>query len=178
MKVEVALRSKRRERVQLFQKVQHGLPSVVLLLNGLRGLEHEGLGRLVAMAEIVSSVLVIGSLARSFARSRRSHVHEDHPHHGVDWVDIFLAAMLAVEAWSHFRETGHLQRPTVLLAATMLILGLMHGRIAAIHARRRSLRADDEGVTIGGRFFTRFTARWDEIDRIEIAEDAATVKCR
>jgi hypothetical protein len=62
------------------------------------------------------------------------------------------------------------------MAAVMVVLGLAHGRIATAGERRRSLQVSDAGVTVGGRFFTRFTASWDEIADVRIdAREAAVV---
>jgi hypothetical protein len=177
----IPLVSRRRERGQLLQKIQHALPSFVLLMNGIQGLQagHEGFARVLALAELVTSGLVIGGIARSVRRMRRAHDERAAAHHsGIDWIDLFLAAMLATEAFSHQHRTGHLPRPTILLSVLMLALGLLHGRIADRQARRRSLRADDRGISIGGRFFTRFTATWPDIARIDIGDRYATIATR
>ena len=71
-----------------------------------------------------------------------------------------LGLMLSVEAWSHWYETGRVQRPTLLLALTMVALGLLHGRMATAGRRRRVVRIGSDGVWIGERFFRRFAATW------------------
>jgi hypothetical protein len=179
MNITVPLLSKRRQAGQLIQKIQHAAPSVLLLGHGASRLTREGdwLSLALGASEVVVSLLVIISFMRAL-RAWRAHKppgtrHEAHGH--VDWVDIFIGLMLAVEVWAHWHETGHIRRPTLLLVPIMIGLGLAHGRISARSQRRRSLVVDDTGVTIGGRFFTRFDARWSELKRIDVAADLASV---
>jgi len=174
---EVLLHSRRRERALLAQKIQHAAPAFVLLFDGLQGLKAhaEWLSLAVAGAEILTSVLVLGSVARSMRNNLRAADTAVHHHQGVDWIDLFLSAMLATEVLAHWHETGHIRRPTLLLAVTMLALGLSHGRLGARQLRRRGLLVTDDGISVGGRFFTRFTARWNEIARIQIDDAQATI---
>jgi hypothetical protein len=175
---EVLLHSRRRERALLAQKIQHAAPAFVLLFDGLQSLKAhaEWLSLVVAGAEILTSVLVLGSVARSMRNNLRAAADTAvHHHHGVDWIDLFLSAMLATEALAHWYETSHIRRPTLLLAITMLALGLSHGRLSARQMRRRGLLLTDDGISVGGRFFTRFTAPWDEIARIQIDDTHATI---
>jgi hypothetical protein len=169
--ISVPVRSRRAQRGQFVQKLQHAVPSVVLLMDGVRRLRDNAHGEslLLAIAEVTVSVLVIGFMARA-ARRLRAGAAPDHGGggHHIDWIDICLAAMLTVEALMHQHETGHLPRPTILLAVTMLALGLMHGRLAAFRDRRRTLRITDEGVSVPGRFFKRLTLPWDQVARVEI----------
>ena len=179
----VPLLSKRRELAQFLQQLQHGLPSILLLTHGMDRLRHEPHGWPLALgvAEVAVSVLVLGAFVRAIRALRKPHpavvespvvrpgdASAHHDRHHIDWVDLCLAGMLAVEVWAHWHESGHIKRPTLLLVPIMLALGLTHGRIEAFHRRRRALRIGDSGLTIGGKFFTRFTAAWEELSRIEI----------
>jgi hypothetical protein len=174
----VVLHSRRRERAQLVQKLQHAAPAVLLLVDGSRALagRPSGFPLIMALALVVTSVLVLGSVVRSLRHQvrGRTEAHEAAAHHGVDWIDIFLAAMLAAEALAHWHETGHVRRPTVLTAIVMLALGCLHGPITARYQKRRALRVTERGIEIGGRWRTRFAASWDEIARIDI--EAAQAK--
>jgi hypothetical protein len=117
----------------------------------------------------------------AFARQIRARREDQPAHggaehaagHGIDWVDLFLGAMLAVEVWAHWHESGHVKRPTVLLAVAMVVIGLLHGRIAAFGARRNALRIDDTGVDVGGKPFRRFKASWDQLEAAEIDTEQA-----
>src|SRR5438876_837622 len=98
MTVEIPIQSKRRERVLLFQKVQHALPSFVLLGDGVQGLQGEhGWPLGLALAEIIVSVAVIASVTRTLRHLTKSRAHGP-AHTGIDWIDIFLSAMLTIEA--------------------------------------------------------------------------------
>ena len=165
------------------QQLQHAWPAPVLVRQGLDHIRASGGGLplLLGSAEILTGALVIAAFVRDLLavrRSTRESTHVGQAAHGVHWFDIVLAAMLATEAVAHWHETGHLPRPTVLMAAVMLTIGLFHGRMIAGRTRRRSLRLTSQGVTIGGRFFTRFTASWSDIDRIDIDATRATIVTR
>jgi hypothetical protein len=177
--VSIELQSRRKDRAEAVQKLQHVVPAVALLLAGLQSLlaGAEGIELAIAAAEVVTAVLIVGSFARKLRAMRappRGPSH--HPHaHGVDWIDIFVSAMLAVEVWEHWHATGHIRRPTVLLSATMLAMGLLHGRIMAAAARRSALRVTDAGVKIGFSRFRSFSASWPEIARIDVSDASASV---
>ena len=168
----VPLTSKRRDLAVLLQKLQHVVPSIALLVQGIARLGHEahGWSRALGAAEVGASVLVIGAFARLVRATRRgAHVaHGAEAHHGVDWVDLLLGGMLAVEVWAHWHESGHIKRPTALLAVAMVVIGLLHGTIAGAATRRRSLRVTDEGVRASRRPFSHFRATWAELAAVEI----------
>lgn len=179
----VPLQSLRRDRARLAQKVQHVVPALPLLLHGVERLGHGAHGWSIALGvgEVVSSVLVIGAFARQIRGVGQTHGHAErevgggHATHGVDWVDLLLGAMLAVEVWAHWHESGRIKRPIVLLAVVMVVVGLLHGRIAAFWERRMSLRIDDTGVSIGSRFLRRFTATWAELAAVDIEPQQARI---
>jgi hypothetical protein len=169
----VPIRSRRRELAPMVQKLQHVLPAAALLFQGVTRLRHEphGWSLLLAAGEVAISVLVVGAFFGQLRASRRSHDadHGDvHAGHGVDWVDLLIGAMLGVEVLAHWHETGHIKRPTVLMAAGIFMIGLLHGKIAARAGRRLALKIDDTGLAVGGRPFQNFTAAWDELAAVEI----------
>ena len=88
--------------------------------------------------------------------------------HGVDWVDLLIGAMLGIEVWAHWYESGHVKRPTVVMAVGIFVIGLLHGKIAARAGRRQALKIDDAGLAVGGRPFQNFTATWDSLAAVEI----------
>ena len=179
--IAVPIRSRRAQKGQFLQKLQHAVPSIVVLGDGLQHLTHDPHGASLALgvAEVGVSVLVIGSVIRGFRRLRSqmadsAHAHP-HAHHGVDWIDLCLAAMLAVEAMAKYAANGHIARPTILLAVTMLVVGLAHSRIAAWGDRRRELRIDEAGISVPGRFFRRHTLSWADIASFDLTDTAATI---
>jgi hypothetical protein len=173
----VPIRSRKREFAQVMQKLQHVVPAAPLLFQGVTRLRHEphGWSLLLALAEVGISVLVIGTFGRQL-RSMRNRPEDDHDHHaahGVDWIDVAIGVMLGIEVWAHWYETGHVKRPTVLMATGIFIIGLLHGRIAARAGRRLALKIDDVGVAIGGRPFRNFRAAWHELADVVIEPQQA-----
>ena len=80
--------------------------------------------------------------------------------------------MLGIEVWAHWYESGHIKRPTVVMAVGIFAVGLLHGKIAraadvagAQNRRRR--------VAVGGPPFQNFTATWDELAAVEIEPSEA-----
>src|SRR5262249_36624853 len=61
---------------------------------------------------------------------------------------------------------------------TMIVLGLAHGWLLGRIARRRALRVTDEGISVGQRFFRRFSVRWPEIAEIHVSSARAYVIAR
>ena len=169
----VPIQSRRRDLAQLLQKLQHVVPAAPLLFQGISRLQHEphGWSLLLAAGEVGISVLVVGAFIRTVRAARRTH-DADHGHahasHGVDWVDLLIGAMLGIEVWAHWYESGHIKRPTVVMAVGIFVIGLLHGKIAARAGRRQALKIDDAGLAVGGRPFQNFTATWDELAAVEI----------
>jgi hypothetical protein len=176
--VVIELQSRRKDRAALVQKLQHVVAAVALLFAGLQTLMagEAGVGRAIAAAEIVTAALIVGAFARKVRALRHdAHAQPQGHAHGVDWVDLFVSAMLAVEVWEHWHATGHIRRPTVLLSATMLAFGLLHGRIMAAAQRRSALRITDAGVKVRFSKLRSFSASWPEIAGIDVSDTRARV---
>ena len=176
----VPILSRRRDLAQLIQKLQHVLPAAALLFQGVSRLqrEHHGWSLVLAAAEVGVSVLVVGAFLFRVRAARRAHDVDRagaHASHGVDWVDLLIGAMLGVEVWAHWHETGHIKRPTVLMAAGIFAVGLLHGKIAARGSRRLALKIDDARIVVGGPPFRNFTATWDQLAAVEIEPGKARV---
>lgn len=162
------------------QKLQHAIPSIVVLGDGLEHLSQEP--RLADLAlggfEVVASVLVMGSVLRGFLQMRQhtSKAHADEHHqHGVDWIDISLGVMLLVESYSKYHASGHVPRPTLVLSAAMFAIGALHGRLAAWGDRRREMRVGADGISVPRRKFQRMTLPWDQVASIESDDRWAVV---
>ena len=171
----IPVRYRRVQRGQFLQKLQHAIPSVMVLSDGISHLQHDPHGASLALgvAEVVVSVLVIGSVIRGL-RQLLSKTSAPAGHaHRIDWIDIFLGAMLLVEAYAKFHANGRLARPTILMGVVLLVIGLLHGRIAARGDRRLELRVDDHGISVPGRFFRRLTLPWAEVAEITIGSTTA-----
>lgn len=177
--ITVPLVSRRRERVQLFQKFQHAVPAPVLIGDGIHRLTERaalwsvGLG----VAEVGAGAVVTVALLRAL-RGQWKGAADVHHAHRIDWIDIFLGIMVLVEALVHYQETGHIQRPTLLLGVTLIGLGLLHGWLMTRASRRRALRVTDDGITVGKKFFRRFSVGWPEIAEIHVSSARAYVIAR
>ena len=177
--IAVPIRYRRAHRAIFVQKLQHAVPSIVVLGDGIDHLSHAaGLDWWLGAVEVAVSLLVIGSVIRGI-RELVKHTaksdHDVHAHHGVDWIDICLSAMLGVEAYAKYHASGHIPRPTVVLALAMLAIGLGHGRLATFGDRRRELRVGANGITVPGRQFRRMTLTWAEVASIDVDDRWAVV---
>jgi hypothetical protein len=178
--IAVPIRYRRSVKALFVQKLQHALPSIVVLSDGLAHFADSGHAaeQILGAAEVAVAAAVIGSviwgvrqLQRQTAAENLDHLHE----HGVDWIDIAIGAMLSVEAVAKYEATAHIPRPTILLALTMFVVGVLHPRLARYGDRKRELRITDNGVSIPGGKFTRLTLAWDEVAAIDFDDRYATV---
>ena len=146
--IAVPIRYRGATRGLFIQKLQHAVPSIVVLGDGVDHLSHAvGLDWWLGAVEVGVSLLVIASVirgVRELVKHTAKSNHDVHTHHGIDGIDLCLSAMLSVEAYAKYHATSHIPRPTILLALTMLAIGLAHGRLAKFGDRRRELRAGAE----------------------------------
>lgn len=174
------LESRRRERALAVQKLNHAVPAVGLLMVGGQALLAgvHGLELALAVIEVVASALVVATIGHS-ARQARAHGRAGlHHGHGVDWVDIAVAALLFVEAFEKWHAKHHIARPTILLGFITLALGLFHGRLMARTAGRRSLHVSDGGISVGGPPFRALRAGWHDIASITVTPAHGEIRTR
>lgn len=167
----VPLLSRRFQRAQPLQKVNHAVPSAGLIVVSAQALR-EGARRFdhaLAIVEIGTSAILFAATARSMRAMRRPG-DSRHYAHGIDGIDLCAAAILLAEAAERWHTKHHLARPTILTALVTLALGLSHGRIGDLHSRRRALKITSDGIRVGGRPFNAFTARWKDIAAISLTE--------
>ena len=174
----IPVRYRRVQRGQFAQKLQHAIPSVVVLNDGITHLQHEPHGTSLALgvAEVAVSILVIGSVVRGWRRlisKTPKAAGHSHQAHGVDWIDLFLGAMLLVEAYAKFHANGRIARPMILLGAVLMVVGILHGRIAGWADRRLELRVNEHGISVPGRFFRRLTLAWADVAEITVGPATA-----
>jgi hypothetical protein len=178
--ISVPIRYRRSERGQFAQKLQHAIPSVVVLTDGISHLSHDphGVALVLGAVEVGAALAVIVSVARGLRKlaKRTASADPHHAHHGVDWIDIFIGVMLGVEAYAKYHETHHLPRPTVLLSIAMITLGILHPRIAAWGIKQRRLVVTPEHISIPKRPFSRVTLPWADVKSIDVDTRYATVK--
>lgn len=89
----------------------------------------------------------------------------------VRWEGVAAGALALVEVWHHWHTTGRINRPTLTVGVSALVLAL--GGAAAIERRtahrRPRLLVSREGLHYRGSRRLRFEARWDEVARLEEA---------
>jgi len=178
----VPLRSRRFARAQAAQKLNHAVPAVGLFAAGFDALRHgvEGSELALATVEMATAGLLLGTMIKSLRAARRAGQAGFHHAHGVDWMDIFAAAVLFAEVAERYQlnHHTHVSRPLVLTALLTLGLGLFHGRMSAWTGRRRSIRVDDAGVSVGGPPFRRLRAAWSDLASIAVNDRDAEIRTK
>ena len=175
--VTLVLRSRRQKRAAAVQKLQHLVPALLLLTNGWTALTGHAKGAELAIAllEIASGTLFVVAAVRGIRRAVREGNHEQ-SHHGIDWADVFAAAVVFAETVERYHRTGHIVRPFVLQILLLLAMAVGHDRIIGFAEQRRALRISDDGIKVGGRpFRRRFHAGWDAIRAINVSDRFATI---
>jgi hypothetical protein len=190
MPLAVPLRSRRRQRALLVQKLQHLFPAAVLLVAGLHQFmdQPQGWGLALAIVETVVGLLMLGALARTayasrYLLTRRADSAHDahHPHSAIEWENFIAAALVLAEGWEHRMHGGHhFPRPAILLAVVLAVTGLLNGRLMRAGERRQTLRVSDEGLYVPGRRFKKrkLDATWADVRSIEIGERWAVITTR
>jgi hypothetical protein len=177
--IHVPLLSQRQERVQLLQKINHVIPAVGLVTAGAHALAEGARGGdlVLAVVEVGTTILLAASIVQTLRARRQPAAHHDKAH-AIDWIDVWAAGVLFAEAAERWHVKHHIARPTMLTALVTLAFGLFHGRILAYGRRRRGLRITSDGVSVAGRPFRGFRARWPEIASITLSERFAEIRAR
>jgi hypothetical protein len=177
--IVVPFDSLRRKRAFAAQRAQHLIPAAGLLYSGVQSLMAgaDGVEFVLAIGGIAMSVLLLGAVGTKVRNRRRAQAHAAH---GIDWMDIWAAGVLFAEAAEKIRTRGHYFRPETLAASATLALGLLHGRLAAGAAQRRTLRLTSDHLYVAGRLrFSRpLKAAWADIAEITIDDRFAEVRLR
>jgi hypothetical protein len=177
--IVVPLRSRRLKRALILQKLNHAVPTVGLIASGVQALGQgaERFGLALAIVEILTSAFLIVTLARTIRAARAPAALSHHGSHGgVDWVDIWAAGVLFVEAGERWHLHHHLARPIILTALLTLALGLAHARVESFRRGRRAMRLTADSIRIPGKPFRSFDAAWAEIAAIEVNNASAQIR--
>jgi mannose-6-phosphate isomerase-like protein (cupin superfamily) len=174
----IPLHSRRRDRVLILQKLPNVFGAAALFVDGLLRVRQDpaGYGLALAGSELLTSTLAMGAFGWSVVRAGRpAGAPGAVDQAGIDWVDLLIGAMLGVEAAAQHVETQHWARPTILLAAVMMLTGLLHGPLRALARRRGGLRISNKGLRVG-RPFHRFAADWAELKPIAVGDRSAVLE--
>jgi hypothetical protein len=169
--ITVPLRSRRARRARAVRGAQDLVPAGALFIAGAQSLLHgeSGTGLALAIAEVVTSVFLIFHVVRTLRALRTGAPAATHGHHAtVDWGELWAGLMLAAEAWEHWHNGHHVKRPTILLSAVTILIGLNHRRLTQAAHRWRALTLSESHLSVGGPPWRRFRAKWADVVHVEI----------
>jgi hypothetical protein len=184
----IVLDDKRKRLGLWWQKLQHAIGGVPLLIAGVHRLQAPGGGGdLLAIAEIVVAAVLLILLARDLrsevAATMRNptpdapHAHS-HAHAGPDWFDVVAGALLVLEAVhsSHPGGKPFYERPVFFLGVVTALIGLLHGKLASLSWKRREIHLDEFGVRARLSRFRGFTLAWSDIREIRLTDTAIIIE--
>ena len=179
-----------RRRVGLWwQKLQHAVGGVPLLIAGMHRLQAPGgASDLLAIAEIAVAAVLLVLLARDLRseavatlRTRAPgapHGHANtHSNGGTDWFDVVAGALLILEAVhsAHHGGKPFYARPVFLAGVATGMVGLFHGKLAQLSWKRREIHLDEHGVRARTSRFRRFDVAWTDVRDIRITSKAVVL---
>jgi hypothetical protein len=189
--ITIVLDDRRKRLGMWWQKLQHAIGGVPLLIAGAHRLQAPGGGGdLLAIAEIVVATVLLLLLARdlrseAFAKrapapnapvpdAPRTH---SHAHAGPDWFDLVAGALLILEAVhsSHPGGKPFYERPAFFLGVVTGTIGLLHGKLTGLSWRRREIHLDEFGIRARTSRFRGFTVPWPDVRDIRITERAIII---
>lgn len=161
--------SSRARRVQRVQGARHAFIGLTLAAAGGQALADGHHVTWIDYVALVSGTLLLVAFVREMRGALR---HGAHAHHGINWVDVFAAAVTLVEA-AHLRHLGRVRLPIAyaLLAAFLLGIGLFHDRLARI----RRLIVDEDGFDIRLQPWKRVRRRWQDLATATADDTGITV---
>jgi hypothetical protein len=179
----------RRKRLGLWwQKLQHAIGGVPLLVAGVHRLQAPGGGGdLLAIAEIVVAAALLLLLARDLRTEVVTKMRSPAPdapharspaHAGPDWFDVVAGALLIIEAVhsSHPGGKPFFERPAFLLGVATGMIGLFHGKLARLSWKRREIQLDQFGVRARLSRFRSFTVAWSDVRHVRITDSAIVIE--
>jgi hypothetical protein len=187
--ITIVLDDKRRHLGLWWQKLQHAVGGVPLLMAGVHRLQLPG-GRedVLALAEIVVAGVLLVLLARDLRSEVAAKRRPDVPlsahghthtlaHGGPDWFDVVAGALLIIEAAHSVHPGGKpiYEHATFALGVATATIGLLHGKIAQLSWKRREIRLDENGVHARVSRLRRFTVAWTDVRDIRVSAASITI---
>ena len=185
--VTISLDDKRKRLGVWWQKMQHVIGGVPLLLAGVHCLQAPSRGgHWLAIVEIVMAASLLALFVRDVRAEALRHLTNrklaepftrPHPHKGPEWFDVTAGALLIVEAVLSMQPGSKplYQHALLYLGLSTVLTGLLHGTLANLSWKRRFIRVDDEGLHVRLSRFTRFDASWTDVIDIRLGERNAIV---
>jgi hypothetical protein len=176
--ITIQLDDKRRQLGALWQKVQHVIGGVPLLMAGIDRFQGAtGSGRALAVAEIVVAATLLAMFVRDVRRMARARFGKmvtpsAHAHAGPDWFDVVAGLLLILEAvlTTHPGAKPLYERALFYLGAATLFTGLAHGLLSGLSWKRRFVRIDSAGIRARLSPFRKFNLPWGDIVDIRLGE--------
>jgi hypothetical protein len=184
--ITIVLDDKRKRLAQWWQKLQHAVGGVPLLVAGVHRFQAPGgKGDLLAIAEIVVAAVLLLLLARdlrSAVPKLRTHTPEaphahTHAHAGPDWFDVVAGALLILESIDSAHAGGKpfYERPAFLLGVATAAIGLLHAKLASLSWKRREIQLDESGVRARTSRFRHFSVAWTDVRDIRITDSTIVI---
>ena len=183
--ITIVLDDKRKRLAQWWQKLQHAVGGVPLLIAGVHRFQAPGgKGDLLAIAEIVVAAVLLVLLARDLRseavaqlRTPAPEAPHTHAHAGPDWFDVVAGALLILEAVHSAHPGGKpfYERPVFVLGVATGMIGLFHGKLAKLSWKRREIHLDEHGVRARTSRFRGFSVPWSDIRDIRITDRAIII---
>lgn len=174
----------RRKRLGLWwQKLQHAVGGVPLLIAGVARLQSPGGGAdVLALAEIVVAAVLLVLLARDLRSEVISMRGRDasatvHAHAGPDWFDILAGALLIIESAHSVHPGGKpfYERPAFTLGIATIVIGLLHAKSTHISWKRREIQLDANGVRARTSRFRSFTVPSADVCELRVTDKAIVI---
>ena len=185
--VTISLDDKRRKLGVWWQKLQHVIGGVPLLLAGVDRLQAPSRGgHWLAIVEIVMATLLLAlfvrdaraeALVRMKNRSLAEPFTRPHVHKGPEWFDVTAGALLIVETVlsMHPGSKPLYEHALLYLGLSTVLTGLAHGQLTSLSWKRRFIRVDDAGLHVRLSRFSKFDVDWTDVIDIRLGERNAIV---
>lgn len=184
--ITIQLDDKRRRIGAWWQKAQHIIGGVPLLLAGVDRFQvATGAGRALALAEIAFA----GALFVMFVRDVRREVRTirikpgaspTHARAGPEWFDVVAGILLMLEAVLRTHAGGKplYEHAILYLGVAALVTGLAHGPLSGQSWKRRFVRIDSAGIRARLSPFRKFNVPWSDIVDIRLGERSVMLMTR
>lgn len=169
----IFLDDKALKRMELVDRIQLMVAAGALVLSSLERFQQPGTKDLVLAAlQAITSLTVIGFVVAWMAKRHVPSASR------VGWLDLMAGVMLLVEWGDRVIHGGKLFSAVFCQAAVFITLGLLQARITERRQLRRSVRVDDDGLTVQRSRFRRFRVAWNDVASVVREPRAISITLR